>query len=65
MENTVKQLVEKYGSDRNRLMDILIDIQESAGYISNEAIGEIAQMLDMSRVDIEQPSLFIIFQHQA
>ncbi len=61
MENTVKQLVEKYGSDRNRLMDILIDIQESAGYISNEAIGEIAQMLDMSRIDIEQTITFYHF----
>lgn len=61
MENTVKHIVEKYGSDRNRLMDILIDIQESAGYIRNEAIGEIAQLLDMSRVDIEQTITFYHF----
>lgn len=61
MENTVKHIVEKYGSDRNRLMDILIDIQESAGYISNEAIGELASLLDMSRVDIEQTITFYHF----
>ncbi|MDY0076837.1 MAG: NAD(P)H-dependent oxidoreductase subunit E [Bacteroidales bacterium] len=61
MENTVKHIVEKYGSDRNRLMDILIDIQETIGYISSEAIEEIAQLLDMSRIDVEQTITFYHF----
>ncbi|MDA3942991.1 MAG: NAD(P)H-dependent oxidoreductase subunit E [Bacteroidetes bacterium] len=61
MKNTVNQIVEKYGSDPTRLMDILIDIQESAGYISKEAIGLLSQLLHMSQVDIEQTITFYHF----
>ncbi len=61
MENTVKQIVEKYESNRNRLMDILIDIQECEGFISKEAIATMAAMLDMSQADIMQTISFYHF----
>jgi len=57
----VKQIIENYGTDRNRLMDILIDIQEEFGYISREAIELMAHMLEMSQVDVEQTITFYHF----
>lgn len=61
MKNIVKQIIENYGTDRNRLMDILIDIQEEFGYISREAIELMAHMLEMSQVDVEQTITFYHF----
>ncbi|MDD4086090.1 MAG: NAD(P)H-dependent oxidoreductase subunit E [Bacteroidales bacterium] len=61
MENTVKQIVEKYNSNRNRLMDMLIDIQEGEGYISRDAIATLSQLLDMSQADVEQTLSFYHF----
>lgn len=61
MENTVKQIAQKYGNDRTRLMDILIDIQEQFGYIAREAIQLLSELLGMSQVDITQTITFYHF----
>ncbi|KAF0129646.1 MAG: hydrogen dehydrogenase [Bacteroidetes bacterium] len=61
MEKIVRQIIEKYGSDPNRLMDILIDIQEQYGYISRDAVALMAQHLNMSQVDVEQTITFYHF----
>lgn len=61
MENTVKQIVQNYGNDRTRLMDILIDIQEHFGYIAQEAIEQLSELLAMSQVDITQTITFYHF----
>ncbi|MBS4062811.1 MAG: NAD(P)H-dependent oxidoreductase subunit E [Bacteroidetes bacterium] len=61
MKNIVKQIIENYGTDKNRLMDILIDIQEQFGYISRESIELMAHMLGLSQVDVEQTITFYHF----
>lgn len=61
MENFVTQTALKYGNDKTRLMDILIDIQEEFGYISSEAIQTLAHVLRMSQVDVEQTISFYHF----
>lgn len=61
MKDTVKQILKQYGSDRNRLMDILIDIQEQLGYIPKDAIVLLAANLGMSQVDVEQTISFYHF----
>lgn len=61
MKDTVKQILKQYGSDRNRLMDILIDIQEQLGYIPKDAIDLLAANLGMSQVDVEQTISFYHF----
>lgn len=61
MEQITRQIIERYGSNKNRLMDILIDIQEQFGYISREAIQEIAHRLSMSQADVEQTLSFYHF----
>ena len=61
MEKIVRQIIEKYGSDPTRLMDMLIDTQEHFGYISREAISCLSIHLKMSQVDIEQTITFYHF----
>ncbi len=61
MENPVKQIIEKYGSDPNRLMDILIDIQELFGCIGTDAVKEIAKATGMSMADVQQTITFYHF----
>ena len=61
MKNSILKIVEKYGKDKMRLMDILIDIQTEIGYIPNEAVTQIADNLHMSEVDVEQTISFYHF----
>jgi len=61
MSPQVKSVAEKYGNNPTRLMDILIDIVEKEGYISEENISEIANQLNISKVDVEQTVSFYHF----
>lgn len=47
-----------YDSDKTRLMDILWDIQNQQGYISEEAIASLAEGLNMSRDDVRETLSF-------
>lgn len=60
----VKQIIDRFGKNRNRLMDILIDIQAELGYISQEATIQIAHELGISKVDVEQTISFYHFLSQ-
>jgi [NiFe] hydrogenase diaphorase moiety large subunit len=42
-------------------MDILLDYQAEEGYLSREIVGEIADILDMAEVDVEQTISFYHF----
>ncbi|MBP1669276.1 MAG: hoxF [Bacteroidetes bacterium] len=64
MKAAVKKTIEKYGSDKYRLMDVLIEIQQENGYISKEAIAQIAEEYGMSEVDVEQTVSFYHFLSQ-
>ncbi|MBN1416294.1 MAG: NAD(P)H-dependent oxidoreductase subunit E [Bacteroidales bacterium] len=64
MKAAVKKIIEKYGNDKFRLMDVLIDIQQEDGYISREAISQIAEEYGMSEVDVEQTVSFYHFFSQ-
>ena len=61
MENKIAKTIEKYGRDKTRLMDILIDIQDEFGYIPQQAVSQIADDLRMSEVDVEQTISFYHF----
>jgi len=58
---SISTILSKYGSDKTKLMDILIDIQTCCGYISKDNVKEIAESLDMSKVDVEQTLSFYHF----
>jgi len=61
MESNVKNIIEKYSNDKTRLMDILTDIQTENGFINTEAVDEIASLLKISNVDVEQTLSFYHF----
>lgn len=61
MTSKIHKITQRYGNDRTRLMDILIDVQDETGYIPETAINEIARELKISRADVEQTRSFYHF----
>jgi [NiFe] hydrogenase diaphorase moiety large subunit len=61
MNSQLEKIIKKYNSDKNRLMDILIDVQAEFGYISKEATKDVAKELDVAVVDVEQTLTFYHF----
>ena len=61
MGNSISSLVKKYDGDSTRLMDMLIDIQSERGHLSDWTIYQIAKLLDIPRVDVEQTVSFYHF----
>jgi len=61
MTTTVQAIIEKYNKDKTRLMDILIDIQNQEGFISDEAVDLLSLSLGVSHVDVRQTISFYHF----
>ncbi len=57
----VSQVVEKYNKDKTRLMDIVTDVQSELGYVSDEAVVQLAKALGVSKVDIDGVVTFYHF----
>lgn len=57
----VSQVVEKYNKDKVRLIDIVTDVQNELGYVSDEAVVQLAKALDVSKVDIDGVVTFYHF----
>ena len=57
----IENIVERYGNDPTRLMDILIEIQQEEGYIPGEAMPVIARLTGISQAWIEQTVSFYHF----
>jgi len=64
MKTVAKKILDKYGKDKTRLMDILIDLQSEIGYISRDVTVQIADELGMSEVDVDQTISFYHFFSQ-
>ncbi len=60
----VKNVLEKYNNDPTRLMDVLIDVQEEYGCISDEAVDVIAKTINYSVAQVEQTLSFYHFLSQ-
>ncbi len=61
MKDRIINIVETYGKDPGRLMDILLKVQAEFGCVSHEAITIIAAALHMSEVDVMQTRSFYHF----
>ncbi len=61
MNSQLEKIIQKYDSNKNRLMDILIDIQSTFGHISKEATKDVAKELDIAVVDVEETLTFYHF----
>ena len=58
---TVKDVLASFGSDRTRLMDIVIAVQHRFGHVSDESVVALAAGLGMHRVEIEDMVSFYAF----
>ncbi len=61
MNDPVINIIEKYNKDYTRLMDILIDVQDEAGCVNEDAVHKIADAIGISVVDVEQTLSFYHF----
>ncbi len=60
-KRSVRDVCGSFGNDRTRLLDVLLAVQDDAGYVSGEAMDEIAEVLDVPRVEVEGVVSFYAF----
>ncbi|MBL4712844.1 MAG: NAD(P)H-dependent oxidoreductase subunit E [Gammaproteobacteria bacterium] len=63
MNSEVQTILDRYNSDKTRLMDILWDVQNAQGFLSDEAIASMAEGLNMSGYDVRETLTFYHFFH--
>ncbi len=63
MNKSIQKVLSKYNSDRTRLMDILWNIHDKYGCISDEAVTLLAEALNMSEIDVRETTSFYHFFH--
>ena len=61
LEVTVREVCQRHGNDRTRMMDIVTDIQKAVGYVSGEAKDLIAAAVGTHRVEVESVVSFYSF----
>lgn len=61
MASIIKKIVKKHENDRTKLLEILRDVQSEFRLVSEDHITEIADCLEMSRVEVEGPATFYHF----
>ncbi len=62
-QEAVKEICATYSDDRTRLLDVLLEVQERAGYVSSEAVDWVSAALGASRVEVEGVVSFYSFLH--
>ena len=58
---SVHDVVVRFGADRDRLMDIVIEVQHRFGYVSDDAVREIADTLGIHAVEVNETVTFYAF----
>jgi [NiFe] hydrogenase diaphorase moiety large subunit len=61
MKERILSIVESFGNDAGRMMDILLGVQAEFGCVSDEAVSAIASALHISEVDVIQVRSFYHF----
>jgi [NiFe] hydrogenase diaphorase moiety large subunit len=61
MKTIISDIIDSYGNDRSRLMDILLDIQEEIGYIPEEINQRIADQVGISKAELVETISFYHF----
>ncbi len=57
-DSTLEQILEKYGNEREALVEILRDASQAAGYVSPEALATIAQRLGLPQSQVHSVASF-------
>ncbi|CZF78863.1 NAD-reducing hydrogenase HoxS subunit alpha [Grimontia celer] len=63
MSNNVEAILSRYLHRRERLLDMLIALQESEGYISDSSVNILASGLNLSPLDVRETLSFYHFLH--
>ncbi|MCB2209128.1 MAG: NAD(P)H-dependent oxidoreductase subunit E [Bacteroidetes bacterium] len=61
MKEKINQIINKYNSDRSRLMDILLDIHDDKGYVDKNDINQLAKSLGISAAEVKETVSFYHF----
>ena len=61
MKTSISNIIDSYGKDRSRLMDILLDIQKEVGYIPEEMHQRIADQVGISKAELDETVSFYHF----
>ena len=61
LERIVTAGCESFGNDRTRMMDIVRELQETQGHISDDAMDLIARLVNTHRVEVESVVSFYAF----
>ncbi len=61
MKTSIPDIIDRYGNDPSRLMDILLDIQEEIGYIPEEINQKIADEVGISKAELVETISFYHF----
>ncbi|MDD1791620.1 NAD(P)H-dependent oxidoreductase subunit E [Enterovibrio sp. ZSDZ42] len=61
MSNKVEAIITRYQRRRERLIDMLIAVQESEGYISDSSVNVLASGLNLSPLDVRETLSFYHF----
>ncbi len=61
MKTSIPDIIDRYGNDPFRLMDILLDIQEEIGYIPEEINQKIADQVGISKAELVETISFYHF----
>jgi [NiFe] hydrogenase diaphorase moiety large subunit len=59
--SVVNEIVESFASDKGRLMDILLRVQQRFGHVGDEAVQAMATGLGIHHVDVEETISFYAF----
>ncbi len=51
--DVVKKAVKDYNKDATKLLEVIRDVQQKLGQVSDEAVDQIAKSMDVSTVDVE------------
>jgi [NiFe] hydrogenase diaphorase moiety large subunit len=60
-----RQICERFGNDKTRLLDILLNVQKETGCVAPGALDDIAQALALNRVEVESTATFYAFFSRA
>jgi len=63
MNKKIESILQRYSSDRTRLMDMLWDVQDEYGYISDEVLPDLGEGLKLSPLDVRETASFYHFFH--
>ena len=61
VNSSIESIVREHGNDRSRLMDVALAVQRQDGFVSDDAVHEMAAALSMQPVEVEDTVSFYSF----